>query len=107
MKLTENDLKVIQLLKENGRMRYSDLQNRLKISPAGLTKLLTKLTSLKLLKREVEPDRTTYYSLTEEGMRVIEREFVETLKLYSPVLEEEDRKEFEALIEKLKKKYGL
>lgn len=107
MKLTENDLRVINLLKENKKMRYSDLQNRLDISPAGLTKLLNKLLSLNLIKREVETDRTTYYSLTEEGLKIIGKDFMETLTLYSPILDDEERRELESFIKKLKQKYGL
>jgi len=107
MLLTENDLKALNLLKRYGKLRYSDLQAHLGISPGGLTKLLNKLTSQNLIKREVNPDRSVYYSLTKEGEKVVRNELLNTLELYSHVLDEEDRKEVEALIQKLKEKYGV
>lgn len=113
-KLTDNEIRVLFHLKDsNEGLRYSDLQNRIRISHAGLTKLLDKLTSKGLIKREVRNEKpvAVFYQITENGLKTLEKiskkELIESLKLYSPVLDEEDRKEVEALIQKLKKKYDL
>ena len=94
-------------------MRYSDLQNVLEISPAGLTKLLNKLLSLDLIKREVEQDRSTYYYLTEKGEKTLNeleqkelengyRKIESTLKSKLPQLSEEEKKRVNKILEDLK-----
>lgn len=108
MQLAESEIKVLKLLSE-GRKRYNEIAEKIKMSPGGLTRLLKRLQEKGLVKRIQESTSyppPVYYELTKEGERVLElAEF--TLILFSPELSEEDRKEIEALIRKLKEKYGV
>ncbi len=107
MKLSENDLKVLHFLKENKRMRYSDLQNVLEISPAGLTKLLNKLLSLDLIKREVEQDRSTYYYLTKKGENILREIFYKRVLDNFIALMKFDHKEAKRLLDELVNQIGV
>ena len=109
MKLTDAEVKLLRLLQEEGRIRYSDLLEKMKMSTSGLSKMLKRLQERGLIKRIQESTSyppPVYYELTEEGEKVLRLTEFTTI-LFSPKLSEEDRKAVEELIQRLKKKYQL
>lgn len=103
MRLTTNDLKVLRALK-NGKMRYTELAEKVKISPAGLTKLLRKLMNEGLVERmqdySIYPS-PVYYIITEKGRRVLKQN--EAAELFMNIIER-DEKLADEIIEEFRRK---
>ncbi|AIG97388.1 putative transcriptional regulator [Archaeoglobus fulgidus DSM 8774] len=103
MRLTNNDLKVLRALK-NAKARYTELAEEVRISPAGLTKVLKKLQKEGLVERM--QDNSTYpppvyYRITEKGRRVLKQN--EAAELFMNLIEV-DEKLADEIIEEFKKR---
>lgn len=112
-RLNQTDLKILAALRE-GEKRFSEIIPYVDISTAGLSKALEKLVKLGYIERRQKNEGyppPVYYKITEEGLKALKQassQFIEeTLTLYSLVLDENDRKELEVLIQKLIEKYGI
>jgi len=99
MKLSESELKVLKTLQE-GKKRYSELAEEIKMSPGGLTKLLKRLQKEGLIRRIQENigyPPPVYYEITEKGRVTLEAESA------FMVLLEFNEEEALKLLEELKK----
>jgi DNA-binding MarR family transcriptional regulator len=72
--VTEFDVLITLFNAPDQRLRMSDLADRVLLSPAGLTHLVTRLERDRLVRREVDPtDRRKWFTvLTEEGDRALQ-----------------------------------
>ncbi|AGK61305.1 putative transcriptional regulator [Archaeoglobus sulfaticallidus PM70-1] len=109
MRLTNNDLNVLGALK-NGEMRYTELAEEVRISPAGLTKVLKKLQKEGLIERMQDNSAyppPVYYRITEKGRRVLKQN--EAAELFMNLIEVDERladeiiEEFRRRLEELKR----
>ena len=60
---------------EGGRLGLSDLAEAIALSPSGLSKLLDRMVSSGLIRREADPDdaRAAFAVITPRGRRLVER----------------------------------
>ena len=113
VKLNPTDLKILNILRAKER-RFTEIAQYMEISTAGLAKALEKLVKLGYVERKQVNSGyppPVYYRITKKGLEALKQGSTkiieETLSLFSPILDEEDRKAVEELIQRLKKKYQL
>ncbi len=104
MKLSESELTVLKILQE-GRKRYRELAEEIKMSPGGLTKLLKRLQSEGLIKRIQENTSyppPVYYEITEKGKHALKVE--DTFMALMELDPDEARRLLDELMEKIEQK---
>lgn len=114
--LNDSEVSILITLGDNHRgKRITEILEKTGISKPTFSRKVKRLIELGLVTKEIRSNEgyppPVYYRLTEKGTKILKeiskRELIESLKLYSPVLDEEDRKEVERLIRELEEKYGL
>ncbi len=101
-------LKII--LKKGNKARYNQILEDFPATSGTLSRVLKALEREGFIERFVDANSrppVSYYSVTEKGLKVVASDVAETLTLYSPLLDEEDRKVVEDFIQRLKQKYRL
>ena len=106
MELTPLERKVLKLLKEKGRMRYSEIHENVEISQGGLTRLLNRLVKKGLILREMEGTKyppPVYYRINPEKEEEVKPALKEDAEESFMALVEFDPQEAEKLLNDLKK----
>ncbi|MEM4645161.1 MAG: MarR family transcriptional regulator [Archaeoglobaceae archaeon] len=111
--LTEYEMRVLLLLKTEGELRYTEIQEKTKLQQGTLTRILNRLVEEGYIHREMRGTKmppAVFYRITESGLKALDeerRKFINTFPMYFIDFTEEEKKEIAELVEKLKKKLGV